>query len=120
VVLGERPRGRGGREEQSEEQQPETQTSKKLGLSIQNLTPDIAQQLGYKNEHGVVVTDVTSGSPAEDAGMQQGDLIKEVNRVAVRNVPDFNRAIRSLQSGDSVALLVQRGQNTFYAAIQIP
>ncbi len=120
VVLGERPRGRGGREEQPEEQQPETQTSKKLGLSIQNLTPDIAEQLGYKNERGVVVTDVTSGSPAEDAGMQQGDLIKEVNRVAVSTAKEFNRVVARLGSGDSVALLVRRGENTFYVAIPLP
>ncbi len=120
VILGERPRGRGGREEQPEEQQPEAQTSKKLGLSIQNLTPDIAQQLGYKNERGVVVTDVASGSPAEDAGMQQGDLIKEVNRVAVSTAREFNRIVARRGSGDSVALFVRRGQNTFYVALQIP
>lgn len=119
VTLGERPRGRGGREPQ-EEVRPEEQSSKKLGLSIQTLTPDIAQQLSYQNDHGVVVTDVASGSPAEDAELQQGDLIKEVNRVAVRTVQDFDRAIRHLGSGDSIALRVRRGQNTFYAAIQIP
>ncbi|MDZ7359324.1 MAG: DegQ family serine endoprotease [candidate division KSB1 bacterium] len=120
VVLGERPRGRGGREEQPGQQQPDEQTSKKLGLSIQNLTPDLAQQLGYKNERGVVVTDVASGSPAEDAGVQQGDLIKEVNRVAVSTTREFNRIIARLGSGDSIALLMRRGENTFYAAIQLP
>jgi serine protease Do len=119
AMLGERPKGRGGREPQ-EEVRPEEQTSKKLGLSMQTLTPDIAQQLQYQNDHGVVVTDVASGSPAEDTGLQQGDLIKEVNRVAVRTVQDFNRAIRHLGSGDSIALRVRRGENTFYAAMQIP
>ncbi len=119
VVLGERPRGRGGREPQ-EEQQPDEQTSKKLGLSMQNLTPDIAQQLGYQNERGVVITDVTSGSPADEAGLQQGDLIKEVNRVAVRTVQEVNRIIKSLRGGDSIALLVRRGENTFYTAVQMP
>jgi serine protease Do len=119
VVLGERPKGRGGRESQPEQQQPDEQTSKKLGLSIQNLTPDIAQQLGYQNEHGVVITDVASGSPAEEAGLQQGDLIKEANRTAVTTTGEFNRIIARLGSGDSVALLVQRGQNTFYVAMQI-
>ena len=103
-----------------EEQQSDEKTSKKLGLSTQNFTPDIAQQLGYKNERGVVVTDVASGSPAEDAGLQQGDLIKEVNRVAVSTTREFNRAVARLGSGDSVALLVRREQNTFYAAIQMP
>jgi serine protease Do len=119
VVLGERPKGRGGRASQPEQQQPDEQTSKKLGLSMQNLTPDIAQQLGYQNEHGVVITDVASGSPAEESGLQQGDLIKEVNRAAVTTTREFNRIVARLGSGDSVALLVQRGQNTFYVAMQM-
>jgi serine protease Do len=118
VVLGERPKNLASRGQRSEK--PEEQTSKKLGLSIQNLTPDIAKQFGYQNEHGVVVTDVTAGSPGEEAGMARGDLIKEVNRVEVRSVQDFNRATEHLRSGDTIALLIRRGQNTFFVAIQIP
>ena len=118
AVLTERPIEHA--EETPQKEQPEEQTSKKLGLSIQNLTPDIAQQLGYQNEHGVVVVNVASGSPADDTGFQQGDLIKEVNKVAIRTVQDFNRVIKGLKSGDSVAMLVRRGQNIFYVAIQLP
>jgi serine protease Do len=119
VILGERPKGRGGREPQ-EELPPQEQTGQKLGLSVQNLTPEIAQQLGYQNERGVLITDVASGSPAEEAGLQRADLIKEVNRTAVQTVQDFNRATRDVASGDSIALRVRRGENTFYAALQIP
>jgi serine protease Do len=68
----------------------------------------------------VVVTDVTAGSPAEEAGIQRGDLIKEVDKVETRTVPDFDRATEHLRSGDSVAFLIRRGQNTFFVAIQIP
>jgi serine protease Do len=117
AILAERPIDR--TEEAPQKEQPEEQASKELGLSIQNLTPDIAQQLGYQNEHGVVVVDVASGSPADDAGLQQGDLIKEVNKVAIRTVQDFNRQIKGLKSGDSIAMLVRRGQTNFYVAIQI-
>jgi serine protease Do len=118
VVLGERPKelaSRGGKSEK-----PEERTSKKLGLSIQTLTPDIAKQFGYKNDHGVVVTDVVAGSPAEEAGIQRGDLIKEVNRSEIRSVEDFNRATEHLRSGDSIALLLRRGDNTFFVAIEVP
>ncbi|MDZ7261779.1 MAG: DegQ family serine endoprotease [candidate division KSB1 bacterium] len=118
VVLDERPQELRGTTPQ--ERQPEEQSYEKLGLSVQTLTPDIANQLGYQNEQGVVVTDVAGGSPAEDAGLQQGDLIKEVNRVKVRTVPDFKSAVARLKSGDSAALFVRRGQNTFFVAIQIP
>ena len=118
VTLGERPRGRGGQPEQ--QQQPEVPTSSKLGLSVQDLTPGIAQQLGYQNDRGVVVSNVASGSPADDAGLQAGDLIEEVDHTTVNTVREFDHATRSLHSGDSVAFLVRRGQNTFFVAIQMP
>jgi len=118
VTLAERPSdeelAKGSKAE------PEQETQKKLGLSIQTLTPDIAGQLNYKNDHGVVVTEVTPGSPADDAGLQRGDLIKEVDQAIVRSVTDFQKAVGTLHSGDSIAFLVRRGQNTFYIGIQIP
>ena len=119
VVLGERPKefdtNRSG-----DEETPEEQTGEKLGLSLQTLTPEIARQLSYQNEDGVVVGGVTAGSPADDAGLRRGDLIKEVNRTEVTSVQQFTRAVGGLQSGDSAVLLVRRGQNTFYAAMQVP
>jgi serine protease Do len=119
VILGERPKGRGGREPR-EEVPPQEQIGKKLGLSVQDLTPEIAQQLGYENERGVLITEVVAGSPADEAGLQRADLIKEVNRSTVPTVQEFNRAIKHLVGGDSIALRVQRGENSFYAALQIP
>ena len=93
--------------------------SQKLGLEVQTLTSDIAQQLGYEGERGVVITQVFAGSPASEAGLRRGDLIQEVNRQTVRNQEEFERAIRALRSGDVLALLVRRGQNTFYVTLQI-
>jgi serine protease Do len=92
----------------------------RLGLSVQTLTPDIAQQLGYKGQSGVVVTEVTPGSNADDAGLQAGDLIKEVNRTPVRTAADFEREIKSMKSGEIAAFLVQRGQGSIYITIKIP
>ncbi len=120
MVLGERPRDFSGRNDQPEDA-PEEKTGEKLGLTIQTLTPDIAQQLGYRNEHGVLINSVTSGSPADEAGLRRGDLIKEVNRAEVRTALEFKRLASRAQSGDSIVLLVnRRGQNTFFAAVQIP
>jgi serine protease Do len=117
VELGERPNERTAGSQEKE--QPEEQPTKKVGLTVQTLTPDIAQQLGYDNDHGVVISDVTSGSPADEAGLQRGDLIKQVNRVDIRTVQDFNREMRKIPKGSSVALLVRRGQLTSYVAIQV-
>jgi serine protease Do len=117
IVLAERPKELKAGMEQPQPQQEQYQ---KLGLSVQDLTPDLADQLGYQNDQGVVVTDVAEGSPADQAGLQSGDLIKEVNRVKVRTVQEFKTAVGQLKSGSSTALLVRRGDMTFFVAIQIP
>ena len=120
VVLGERPKDPGDRNEPDEDA-PEETSGEKLGLAIQTLTPEMAQQLGYRNDDGVIISSVTSGSPAEEAGLRRGDLIREVNRTEVSTAPEFKRLISRLESGDSAVLLInRRGQNTFYAAIQVP
>jgi len=117
VELGELQKERTGKHQEKEK--PEEQPTNKLGLSAQTLTPNIAQQLGYDKDHGVVVTDVVAGSPADDAGLQKADLIKEVNRIEIRTVQDFNREITKVKKGSTVALLVRRGPNQSYVTIQV-
>jgi serine protease Do len=117
VRLGERPEG--PESASSQQAEKEEQMSKKLGISIQTLTPDLAEQLGYGNARGVVITDVSSGSPADEAGLQRGDLIQEVNRKEIKSTRDFEEHTKNLKSGDVVALLIRRGENTFFVALNI-
>ena len=70
-----------------------------------------------KGGRGVVVTDVDQGSPASVAGLREGDSILEVNRASVSSVADFDRAMRNVSNGATL-LLVKRGDNTFYIAVQ--
>ena len=67
--------------------------------------------------HGVTVTDVEQGSPAAEAGLREGDTILEVNRASVSSVADFDKAMRNVSNGATL-LLVKRGDNTFYVAVQ--
>jgi serine protease Do len=90
---------------------------KSLGITVQNLTPEIAKGLGLKKDTGVVVTGVEPGSPAADAGVQTGDVIREVNRKSVKDVEDFSRKIEKEKEQDNVLLLLQRGQNSLFAAV---
>jgi serine protease Do len=117
AVLAERPANPGAQAPRREE--PKESTSQKLGLSVQTLTPDLAQQLGYKGQSGVVVSNVVPGSSADDAGLQSGDLIKEFNQIPVRTVQDFEKELRSMGKGDVAALLVERGQNSFFTTIKV-
>jgi serine protease Do len=117
VRLGERPNG--SESESPAQGQPREQMSKKLGMSIQTLTPDLADQLGYKNANGVLITDVVAGSPADEASLQRGDLILEVNRKGIQTAKDFEDQVKDLKSGDVAALLVRRGANTFFVAVKL-
>ena len=90
---------------------------KSLGIAVQNLTPEIAKDLGLKKETGVVVTRVEPGSPAADAGIQTGDVIREVNRKPVKDVEDFIQKVEKAKDQDNVLLFIQRGQNSLFAAV---
>ena len=90
---------------------------KTLGIAVQNLTPEIAKELGVKKDTGIVVTQVEPGSPAADAGIQTGDVIRQVNRKPVKNVEDFVEKVEKATDKDSVLLLIQRGQNSLFAAV---
>lgn len=91
----------------------------KLGVTLQQLTPQIAQQLGLKGiTEGLVVADVQSGSPAEDAGIAQGDVIMQVNRQDVKTADDVKNAIAK-NKNNSVLLLVNRQGRTTFVTVNI-
>jgi len=91
--------------------------NKKLGIEVRNLTPELANRLRLKSDTGVVVTRVESGSPAADAGIQTGDVIREVNHTPVKNVEDLVQKLEQAKDQTNILLLVQRGQNNMFAAV---
>jgi serine protease Do len=88
-----------------------------LGITVQDLTPEIAKGLGLKKDTGVVVTGVEPGSPAANSGIQTGDVIQEVNRKPVKNVEDFVQKVEKAKDHDNILLFLQRGQNNLFAAV---
>lgn len=70
-----------------------------------------------KSSSGVVVTDIEPESPAERAGLQKGDVIREINRKPVKDVKDFERLTNQLTPRSSVLLLVNRGNGTIFLSI---
>jgi len=67
----------------------------------------------------VVVTQVEPGSPAAEAGLQSGDIIREVNRKPVKNADDFVQKTEKAKGQDNVLLFIQRGENHLFAAVTL-
>jgi len=85
------------------------------GLGLGNLTPDMRDQLqAPRDVHGAVIEQVQPGSPADNAGLQQGDIILEVNRHKVQTASDVQQALQKVPKGQDALLLVwSNGGNTF-------
>jgi serine protease Do len=89
----------------------------KFGLTVQPLTPELAEEFGYQDEKGVLITDVDSDSPAAGANLQRGDLIVEVNRQPVTTVSELRDALA--KSGDSALLLVKRQGSSLFVVLRV-
>ncbi len=101
-------------QEQASVQTPNPQGALE-GVTVGNVTDEAVQQLGLPaNTQGVVVTGIDPSSPVADSGLQQGDVIQEVNHQPVTNVSDFNRAVS--KAGKNPLLLVDRQGNTLFIA----
>ena len=113
VTLSERP------DERELAQQRRT-PAERLGISLEPLNGDFARQNGIHAKSGVVVTDVLEGSPADDAGLQRGDVVVEVNSAPVKDLSDYNAAVdraKSKTPSKPIVLLVKRGEITQFIAI---
>ncbi|MGH0031762.1 MAG: DegQ family serine endoprotease [Myxococcota bacterium] len=100
-----------------EEEEPEEARAEAYGMRIQNLTEELAEQLGLDDaSEGVVVTQVQRGSPAAEAGLRRGDVILEVDRKPVGDVKSFEERLGAAKKG--ALLLVRRGDNTLFMAMQ--
>jgi serine protease Do len=90
-----------------------------LGMTVQELTPEIARSLGVSESKGLVVTNVDDGSPSDEAGLRRGDVIVEVNQKKVENLRDYRAALGRVGGGDSLLMLVRRGSNVLYVALKM-
>jgi serine protease Do len=91
-----------------------------LGITLKEITPDIAQAYKLPETSGLVVVKVEAGSPGAEAGLKPGDLILEVDREKVQTLEEFKAKTSKYQKGGTILLLVNRGGSTLYATIDVP
>ena len=80
----------------------------RIGVMIQDLTPDLAEALGLDSDHGALVSRVESGSPAEAAGVQAGDVIVAVGVSKVESSRDLRNSIGLVRVGEEIEIEVER------------
>ena len=117
VVIGEQPsdfsrrtKGHGGAGNSS--------LLDKMGLTLQELTPEIAQQFGYEKKQGVLIARVAQGSPAASVGLQSGQLFEEVNKVRVHTLAELKKALKKAKNPKQILLRVRAGDFSQYVVLR--
>ncbi len=112
AVLDERPKREGLASGKSE-------TLEAIGISVQNLTDELARRFGYEGMEGVIVTKVEAGSLANRAGINPGTLIIEVNKKPVTSAKQFNKVIKEAKKDGNVLLYLYNGKYRRYILLTL-
>lgn len=110
----------GDRSKQAAIASSRSETLEKIGITVQNLTDELAERLGYEDMSGVVVTQVEPASEADKKGISEGLLIMEVNRKPVKNIKDFEEAMEKAVEDETILLLVNNGRYNLFIALNVP
>ena len=105
----------GARDHEGKEAGSNTTGKPRWGLGLTDMTPELRQQLQASADvHGAVIEQVQPGSPADNAGLQRGDVIVEVDRKPVKNADDVRNALAAVPKGqDALVLVWSSGGSTF-------
>lgn len=101
--------------------EPKNQPDEKVGLRVETVTPERLRTYGLSGiSEGVIVVDVVTGSAAEDAGLEPGDVIVKAAGKETRTAEEFVAVIKAAKSGEKVALQVVRNKSRSLVTLTIP
>ena len=90
-----------------------------LGLSVRQLTPELAARQRLSLDHGVVISRLNPDGQAADAGLHVGDVMLMVNNATIETVRDFKKALQEGKSQPYLRFLVQRGQSRLFVVVKL-
>jgi len=88
-------------------------TQSALDLEVSDITEDVARKLNLNSTEGVYVSEVTPGGKGDRAGIQPGDVIREINRQRIQNTADFEAVLKGIKEGDPLLILIRKSNGMF-------
>jgi serine protease Do len=90
-----------------------------IGVTIQELTPELSQKFGAKKAQGALVSDVMKDSPAAKAGIKRGDIILAFNGRSVKDVSNLRNMVAQSKIGDEVSMKILRSGREYHVKVTI-
>ncbi|MCP4124493.1 MAG: Do family serine endopeptidase [Bacteroidetes bacterium] len=83
-----------------------------MGVSISNLTAEQAEEMGIEDVQGVYISEIVQGSGADDAGLQPGDVITQINGNRIKSSPELQETVGRFRPGDAIGVEIIRDNKT--------
>ena len=92
--------------------------SDQLGMTVQEITPELSQYFGLSETGGVVITQVREESPADDAGLKTQDIVLQINKVKISSLKDYRMEISKSGQEETLLILIKRGDTSFFVTLR--
>jgi serine protease Do len=109
VEIGKRPEEFTASRETTRERTP---AQNNLGIRVTEITPDLSNRYGLPETEGVVVSQLAQNGKAAAAGLQTGDIIKEINHEAIKTVADYNNALQKAGENETIDMWIFRSNGS--------
>lgn len=101
------------------EAKAEIEEQSDLGMTVEKITPELVRQFGLSGRSGLVVVQVENNSPAEKAGIRQGDILVEIDQEPINELSKYREKLQEYEKGDTILFLVKRKGTTLYLTLKI-
>jgi serine protease Do len=119
AVVAEQPKKLAEAAQEEEQAADDENAALLAGLTVRELTPDLARRFGMaQGEKGVVIARIEQNSRAFEAGMRPGDLILQINQKDIATIEDYRKAVARITAKDRILLLIRRKNEDLFVTIK--